>query len=146
MKGQIMVDLSKEYVIQQVEAHKDRIRDASDRLSDILYEGRKHMGNNLRLGEERSLAIRKIIHEIFSELSIIGGFCDSWTQRYIQQTAHGVGTIIAKQLNYADALMLEYWAVNINSLIIDYNKTPFRLSDLKPLLSVLQKAFGWKPS
>jgi hypothetical protein len=141
-----MADLSKDYVIQQVVAHKDRIRDASDRLSDILYEGRKHLGNNLRLGEERSLAIRKIVHEIVSELSIIGGFCDGWTQRYIKETAHVIGAMIATEPHYADALMLEYWAVRVNSLIIDYTKTPFRLSDLKPLLSVLEKAFGKKPS
>jgi len=139
--------LSKEYVIQQVKAHKDLIRDASDRLSDVLYEGRKQLGSHLELGQEYSLTIRKIIHEIVSELSIIGGFCDNWTKRYIQETTLIIGAmVIPTRISYVHALMLEYWAVSVNSIIIDYNKTPFRLSDLKPLLSVLEKAFNRKPS
>ena len=143
-----MAGLSREYVIQQVEAHKDGIRDASDRLSDILYEGRKHLDSKLQLNEERSLAIRKIAHELFSELSMIGGFCDGWTQRYIKETAHTIGAMVATKVKYTDALLLEYWAVRVNSIIlVDYTKTPFRLSDLKPLLSVLEKALGSrKPS
>lgn len=141
-----MAGLSKEYVIQQVVAHKDRIRDVTDRLSDVLHEAKKRTGKNLELDDESSLAIRKTIHEMVSELSIIGGFCDDWTRQYIDQTANIIGGIASTRVSYADALIIDWWAVRVNSLIVDFTKTPFRLSDLKPIFSVLEKALGKKRS
>jgi hypothetical protein len=32
-----------------------------------------------------------------------------------------------------------HWAIEVNSIIIDYTKTPLRLSELKPILSVLKE-------
>lgn len=86
-----MEGLSKEYVIQQVVAHKDRIRDATDRLSDVIHKAKIRLSKNYELSDKSALTIRKIIHEIVSELSIIGGFCDKWTKGYIDRTANIVG-------------------------------------------------------
>jgi tetrahydromethanopterin S-methyltransferase subunit G len=143
-EGLELEKLSKEYVIQQVVAHKDRIRDATDRLSDLLYQARKSLGNNLKLDEENSLAVRKIIHEIVSELSIIGGFCDNWTRDYIDKTATLIGAEVAIGVDYGAILGLELWAVRITGFCVNFNKTPFRLSDLKPIFSVLEKALSKK--
>jgi hypothetical protein len=139
-----MEGLSKEYIIQQVANHKDRIRDATDRLSDVLYDARKKLSKNLELPQESALTVRKIIHEIVSELSIIGGFCDNWTKNYINETANLIGARIASKVQYFDALLLEWWAVRVNAIIVDYTKTPFRLSELKPILSVLKDALSKK--
>jgi hypothetical protein len=127
-----------------VVAHKDRIREATDRLSDVIYKAKKELSKNLELSDENALAIRKIIHEIVSELSIIGGFCDSWTREYIDRTANIVGASVATKVHYVDVFMLEWWAVRINSLMVDFTKVPFRLSELKPIFSILKEALSKK--
>lgn len=86
-----MEGLSKEYVIQKVEEHKVLIKSATDRLSDILYKFRKENPKDFELTDEYSLEVRKVVHEIVSELSMIGGFCDSWSRDYIDKTV----TIVA---------------------------------------------------
>jgi len=137
-----MESLSKEYMINQVKTHKDNIRDATDRLSEILFKARKRLSKDLQLNEKDSLAVRKILHEIVSELSMIGGYCDSRTQRYIDETANiiGIQTSVTR-IRYPNTLMLDWWAMRVNSIIVDYTKIPFRLSQLKPILSVLEKIF-----
>ena len=138
-----MDKLSKEYVIQKIEEHKDLIRDATDRLSDAFFKYRKQFGKSRELSEEASLEVRKILHQIVSELSMIGGFCDGWTQGYIGNTVNILGKRTAKRkIQYLDVLMMEWWATRINGIIVDYNKTPFRLSDLKPMFSVLKEGLS----
>jgi len=139
-----MEGLSKEFIVQQVMNQKDKIRDATDRLSDVLYEARKRLSKNFELPEESSLAVRKIIHEILSELSIIGGFCDDWTKDYIDKTANIIAGIASQRIHYWDALVLELWAVKVNAIIVDFTKTPFRLSELKPIFSILKEALSRK--
>jgi len=137
-----MEKLSKEYVIQKVEGHKDIIRDATDRLSDTLFKKRK-LENSLLLSEEATLEVRKILHEIVSELSMIGGFCDKWTRNYIDSTVRILGiTTSISRINYGNVLQIELWAMRINGIVVDYNKTPFRISDLEPMFSVLKKALN----
>src|SRR5208283_5597502 len=137
-----MEKLSKEQVIRIVEGHKDIIRDATDRLSDSFCKFRKAHPNDLDLTEEESVEIRKIIHSIISEVSMIGGFCDSWTRNYIAKTVNIVSAYtVERKISILSFYMLELWANKINEITPDYNKTPFRLSDLKPLASILESAF-----
>lgn len=135
-----MEGLSKEYVINQIKSHKDIIRDATDRLSDLLYKFR--VSKSLRLNEKDSLKVRKILHEIVSELSMIGGYCDKWTRNYINETVRLIGASTSTRVTYAQAVILDLWAMRINGIIIDFSKTPFRLSQLKPIFSILKDALG----
>lgn len=135
-----MEGLSKEYMINQVKSHKDIIRDATDRLSDLLYKAR--VSKELELSEKDSLKARKILHEIISELSMIGGYCDKWTRNYIGETVRLIGAHTSVKLSYTTVLTLDLWAMRINGLIIDFTKTPFRLSELKPIFSLLKDALG----
>ena len=121
-EGLELEKLSKEYVIQQVVAHKDRIRDATDRLSDLLYPARKSLGNNLKLDA--------CMH--------------NWTRDYIDKTATLIRAEVAIGVDYGAILGLELWAIRINGFCVNFNKTPFRLSDLKPIFSVLEKALSKK--
>lgn len=84
--------------------------------------------------------MRKIVHEIVSELSMIGGFCDNWSKQYIERINQTVAAMTSIKIYYPFALALEFWAVMVNSIIVDYTKTPLRLSDLKPVFSVLREA------
>lgn len=133
-----MESLDKEFVVRQVKTHKDVIRDATDRLSDVLYKAR--VSKDLELSEEDSLTVRKILHEITSELSMIGGYCDGWTKRYIDKTVAIVGDTTSTKLRYLDALLLDLWATRVNGIIVDFTKTPFRLSKLKPIFDMLKTA------
>lgn len=137
-----MERLSKEYMVNQVKAHKDLIRDATDRLSEILYRAR--VSKNLQLKEKDSLAVRKTLHEIVSELSMIGGYCDGWTRNYINKTVSLIGEQVSTQITYIDAVLLDLWLMKANGIIVDFTKVPFRLSQLKPILSILEKVFRKK--
>jgi hypothetical protein len=137
-----MEGLSKEYVVSQVESHKDRIRAATDQLSEILYNARKGLSEKFELDDQNTLAVRKIVHEIVSEISMIGGFCDNWSKEHIGRINQAVADMTSIKIYYPFALQLEYWAVIVNSIIVDYTKTPFRLSDLKPVFSVLKEAMS----
>ena len=139
-----MEGLSKEYIISQVKAHKDLIRDATDRLSETLFKATRRLSKHLELSDKDSLSVRKILHEMVSELSLIGGYCDNWTQGYINRTVNIIGVQAATRIAYHDALLLELWAMKINGIIVDFTKTPFRLSQLKPIFSMLEKALGKK--
>jgi len=134
--------LSKEYMVNQVKAHKDLIRDATDRLSEILYRAR--VSKNLQLKEKDSLAVRKTLHEIVSELSMIGGYCDGWTRNYINKTVSLIGEQVSTRVTYLDAVLLDLWLMKVNGIIVDFTKVPFRLSQLKPILSILEKVFRKK--
>lgn len=134
-----MEGLSKEYMINQIKGHKDIIRDATDRLSGILFKVR--VSKSLELSEEDSLAIRKILHEIVSELSMIGGYCDNWTREYIDRTVTIIGGQASSRTRYIDAFLLDFWAMKVNGIMVDFTKTPFKLSQLKPIFDMLKKAF-----
>jgi hypothetical protein len=131
--------LSKEYMIQQVVAHKDMLREATDQLSQTLSQTKSKLkaSGKWELDEKSALRIREIIHEIMEEISIIGGFCDSWTQNYIRQIAPIIAGITAFDMTILDRHTLELFATMVNSLIVDFTKTPFRLSELKPIFSML---------
>ena len=133
-----MEDMSKEYMINQIKAHKDIIRDATDRLSEMLYRVRV---SRSKLNEKDSLSVRRILHEIVSELSMIGGYCDKWTRNYIDRTVSLIGKQAFTGIDYVDAVLLDLWAMKVNGIIVDFTKTPFRLSQLKPIFSMLEKVF-----
>lgn len=130
--------MSKEYMINQIKAHKDIIRDATDRLSEMLYRVRV---SRSKLNEKDSLSVRRILHEIVSELSMIGGYCDKWTRNYIDRTVSLIGKQAFTGIDYVDAVLLDLWAMKVNGIIVDFTKTPFRLSQLKPIFSMLEKVF-----
>lgn len=130
--------MSKEYMIKQIKAHKDIIRDATDRLSEMLYRVRV---SGSKLNEKDSLSVRRILHEIVSELSMIGGYCDKWTRNYIDRTVSLIGKQAFTGIDYVDAVLLDLWAMKVNGIIVDFTKTPFRLSQLKPIFSMLEKVF-----
>jgi hypothetical protein len=141
-----MEKLSKEYMIQQVVIHKDRLKDATDRLSQTLSEARlkKETQKSWELDEKTALRVREIIHEIMEEISIIGGFCDGWTKDYIRKTSPIIAGISAWDIDILHLSTLELFATMVNSIIVDFTKTPFRLSELMPIFSVLQEALKRK--
>lgn len=139
------MSISKERMIEIVIAHKDRIRDATDQLSEIIYKAKSNMPKNTwNLDEENALAIRKVIHEIVEEISIIGGFCDGWTRNYIAKTTPIIAGITAFDISVLDVHTLELFGTIVNFISPDFNKTPFKWSQLKPAFEMLKTALGNK--
>lgn len=135
--------ISKERMIEIVIAHKDRIREATDQLSEIIYKAKSKTPKNAwNFDEESALAIRKVIHEIVEEISIIGGFCDGWTRNYIAKVTPIVADITAIEISVLEASTLELFGTMVNYIAPDFNKTPFRWSQLKPAFEVLKTALG----
>jgi hypothetical protein len=133
--------LSQEYLIQQVITHKDRLKDATDQLSQTLSEYRsQNKAKTWTVDEKTALRIREIAHEIIEEISIIGGFCDGWTRNYIDKITPFIAGITAFQITTFEFHMLELFATRLNSIIVDFTRTPFRLEELKPIFSLLKEA------
>jgi hypothetical protein len=82
------------------------------RRSEILYKARKTLEDKFELDDENTLAVRKIVHEIVSELSMIGGFCDKWSKQYIERINDTVATMTSVKIYYPFALMLEILGCN----------------------------------
>ena len=102
------MSISKDRMVEIVIAHKDRIREATDQLSEIIYKAKSKMPKNAwKLDEQSSLAIRKIIHEIVEEIAIIGGFCDGWTRKYIARVTPAVAGITTSDITLLDVQILE---------------------------------------
>lgn len=139
------MSISKDRMIEIVIAHKDRIREVTDHLSEIIYKAKSKMPKNAwELDEESALAIRKAIHEIVEEIAIIGIFCDSWTRKYIAKVTPAVSEITASDISLLDVHTLELFGTMVNFIAPDFTKTPFRLSQLKPAFEVLKTALGKK--
>ena len=53
-------------MVQQVVAHKDRIKEATDQLSEILCKAKSKtkVKETWKLDDESALQVRKIVHEI----------------------------------------------------------------------------------
>ena len=114
-------------MIEIVVTQKKKIKEATDRLSQTLEDSK--VDNELELKKNSIVEIRKIIHEIISELSIIGGFCDGWSRNYVSRISSAVAETVSQcELMIWDALILELFATMVNSIIIDFNKTPFRFA------------------
>lgn len=131
-------------MIQQVIAHKDRIKEATDQLSEVLCKAKSKpkVKETWKLDDESSLQVRKIAHELVEEISIIGGFCDGWTKNYIKRISPIIAGITAWNIDVLSVSILELFGTMVNSIIVDFTKTPFRLSELKPILSVIKNALN----
>jgi len=138
-----LMSISKERMIEIVIAHKDRIREATDQLSEIIYKAKSKLPRNAwKLDEESALAVRKTTHEIVEEISIIGGFCDGWTRNYIAKTTPIIAEITAFDISVLEVQTLELFGTIVNFIAPDFNKTPFKWSQLKPAFEVLKAALG----
>ena len=138
------MSLSPEVRLQTYLQKKKEIRRATDEISQIikkLGKGRPYKaaysllksGNEeepyYKLDEQSSVAVRQKLHEIISSVSTIASFCDKKTQNYVMRISKVAAEITAKnEITSLEGFVLETFCTMVNSIIVDFNKTPFSLS------------------
>ena len=145
------MSLSSEVKLQTILQKKEEIRRATDEISEIIkrlgkgspYEAAKLALSLLeksgdketkehpyyKLDEQSSVAVRQKLHQIVSAASTIASFCDKSTQNYVMRISKVAAEITAQdEITNLDGFVLETFCTMVNSIIVDYEKTPFSFS------------------
>jgi hypothetical protein len=81
------------------------------------------------LNSQDRFIIKTKINEIVSSLSIIVGFCDRDAQNLVKEIIRNgiLNTVVLNtKMDVASKFYLEIFCIIVNSLTIDFNKTPFK--------------------
>jgi len=128
------MSLSPEVKLQTILQEKEKVRKATDEISDIIkklgkgspYRPPSDDDPYFRLDEQSALAVRQKIHQIISSLSVIAGFCDKSAQDHILRIESVARNITAKhEITCLEGFLLEKFCTVVNGIGIDFNKTPF---------------------
>ena len=142
------MSLSQEVKLQTILQKKEDIRRATDEISKIIkklgkgspykvairvlqkFDDQEPKGDPYyKLDEQSSVAVREKLHEIVSSLSIIAGFCDKVAQDYALRISKVATEITAQnEITNLEGFVLESFCTMVNSIIVDYNRTPFSFS------------------
>ena len=123
----ITLELPKEKMIEIVIDHKKNIVKTTNQISESLQKLREPTSKKMSLDYETALFVKKSVHQVVSDLSIIGGFCGGTEKDYINRMAFMLGGLVATgYIDIVTAPIIELWCTMVNSIMIDFNKTPFR--------------------
>ena len=142
------MSLSPEVKLQTFLQKKEEIRKATDEISEIIKKLGKgspykaalsFLGKSndketkehpyYKLDEQSSVVVRQKLHKIVSCASTIAGFCDENTQNYVMRISKVAAEITAQhEITSLDGFILESFCTMVNSIDVNFNKTPFSLS------------------
>lgn len=107
--------------VKIVLSHKRKIVQLTNRILEILHEA----NSNQKISSEQKLQIKKLINEVVSELTTIASFCNSREREWAGRMSRAIAGTTAI-MDYIFISLFEFWCTMVNSITIDFNKTPFR--------------------
>ena len=112
-------------MIDVVITHKQRIVKTTNQIIKRVRELKPTPSEELR--RETALFVRQSIDQVISDLSVIGGFCGKNEKNYIAQLASSVSPMVTSP-SYIGFMspVIEDWCTMVNSIIVDFHKTPFK--------------------
>jgi len=116
------VSLPKEKQVELVISHKENIVKLTDRILEILHEVKEKK----ELDKKQELSLRQLINNTVSEMAIIAGFCGSNEREWINSMMSLITTINMNLEFIARTHIIETWCTDVNSITLDFNKTPFK--------------------
>lgn len=122
--------VSQGLTIQEKIQRIDNSRDQIERSSDIITMQLQNISNG-DSEEEKIRIVKKEIRTIIKELNKIGGFCDKKVQKNIVllTEAGAMFTIYSTSVGLRrNRPLIDYWVSKAGGLLLDYNKSPFKLS------------------
>lgn len=116
---------SKKEKIEIVITHKQRIVETTNQIIEKLRK--LESTSSKEQYRETSLFTAQKANQIISDLSIIGGFCGKAEKDYIRHLASVIDSPLTDP-DYISAFLpiIEDWCTMVNSIIVDFEKTPFR--------------------
>ena len=107
--------------IKLVLSHKAKILTSTNKLLKILDDAQE----SYCFTKKQRLAIRQLLNHVVSELSTIVSFCDPKEQDRVNRIIEGIAKLNV-HLNWELAPLITYFCTIINSITLDFNKTPLR--------------------
>ena len=122
------MSLSKEKRIELVISHKKNIVNLTNRILEIIHDST----DDWKYNDAQKLELRKLMNETLSELSTIAGFCGRKERGWVSDMARSI-IVHNVYLNRTMHSLLELWCTMVNTITIDFNKSPFKFfgADLK---------------
>jgi hypothetical protein len=111
----------KDKQIKLVLSHKPKILTSTNKLLKILDSTQE----SYRFTNKQRLAIKQLLNQIVSELSTIASFCSPKEQDRVNRIIEGIAELNV-HLNWEFAPLINYFCTIINSITLDFNKTPMR--------------------
>jgi hypothetical protein len=145
------MSLSPEVKSQTYLKEKESIRIATDEISSIIKKlgkgnleesairilkriNKAHyekipVGPQDMLDEDSSLAVRQKLHAIVKSLSTVASFCDQGARNYVLKVSKVASEITADtEITAVEAPILEAFCTMVNSVTVDFNKSPYSFS------------------
>lgn len=142
------MSLPPEVKLQTILQKKEEIREATDEISEIIKklgkgspykaaldfleksgDKEKEEHPHYKLDEQSSVTVRHKLHKIASSISTIAGFCDKKTQSYVMRVNKVAAEITAEpEITNLEGFILEEFCTMVNSIIVNYDRSPFSLS------------------
>jgi hypothetical protein len=107
--------------IKLVLSHKTKILASTNKLLKILDSAQE----SYRFTNKQRLAIKQLLNQIVSELSTIASFCIPKEQDCVNRVFEGIAKLNV-HLNWELAPLITYFCTVVNSITLDFNKTPMR--------------------
>ena len=126
------MSLPKERQIEIIISHKQRIVELTNKILEIIHDS----DTRHEYTAAQRLELRKLINETVSEITTIVGFCGRSERNWATSMTQSI-TLHNLYLEWYMSPVLKFWCTMANSIIIDFNKTPFKFfgGDLKLKLS-----------
>ena len=119
--GLSKMSLSRQEQVEIVIRHKNRILQLTNNILDIVGDSRSKP-----IIEQKPL-LKQCFNETISELSVIAGFCGSKERDWVNKVADSIARL-TPILDWGLPPIIESYCTMINSIIIDFSKTPFIFS------------------
>ncbi|MEM2129057.1 MAG: hypothetical protein QXZ70_00510 [Candidatus Bathyarchaeia archaeon] len=139
--------LSKKEMVKIIVAHKNNIEENTSQIKEKLQDVQP-VGKPL--DKETTRFVQQKVDSVIKELSIVGSFCGRGEKNYVYKVSDIIGRLTAPgYIDYYIAVAIRFWCTMVNSIMIDFNKTPFKFFgsfkiDLKNLETQVRTLFQRK--
>lgn len=122
------MSLPKEKQVDIVISHKENIVALTNKILEIVHDSNKRQ----EFSNEQKLKLKQLINETISEMSTVASFCGSDERNWVSNMTNAIGAFTVYTA-WETNVILEQWCTMANSIMLDFNKTPFRFfgADIK---------------
>ena len=107
--------------VKLVLSHKAKILTSTNKILKILDNAQ----DAYRFTNKQQLAIKQLFNQITSEFSTIASFCSPKEQDRVNRIIEGIAKLNV-HLDWELAPLITYFCTIVNSITLDFNKTPMR--------------------
>jgi hypothetical protein len=129
------MSVPKEKQVDIVISHKKNIVALTNKILEIVHDSNKKR----EFSNEQELQLKQLINEVISEMSTVASFCGSDERNWVSRMTNAIGAFTV-YMAWETSVILEHWCMMANSIMLDFNKMPFKFfgADIKLKLHDLE--------